>query len=106
MYCSIGNILYGVDIKNILDANDKNTFIRDDQTKVIIRESGNKVILPVIIKSIVDKKKYVPYTENKIFKSLSPPLIISSYPVLVTSTHQSVNTSIASKEMFSNVGHT
>ena len=70
----------------------------DSQTKVKIRETDNKIILPVIIKFIVDNKKYVPYTEDRVIKHLSPSLIISSCPVLVTSTHHPMNTSNTSKE--------
>ena len=98
LYCSIANILHVVDIKNIPDACDEHVFIRDGQSKVKIRESDNKCILPVIIKSTVDNEKYIPCTENKIFKHLSLPLIISSCPVLVTSTHQTMNTRNSSKE--------
>ena len=72
--------------------------MRDGQTKVKIRESDNKIILPVIIKSIVDNEKYVPCTEDRVIKHLSPSLIISSYPVLVILTHQPVNTRNSSKE--------
>ena len=86
-HCSIANTLHGVDIRNRLDTYDENTFMCYGQTKVKIRESDNKIILHVIIKSIVDNEKYVPCTENKIIKPLSPPHIILSYPVLVTSTH-------------------
>ena len=73
------------------------TLMCDGQTKVKIRESDNKTILPIIIKYVVDNKKYVPCTENKVIKPLSSPLIISSYLVLVTSTHQHVNTINTSK---------
>ena len=52
----------------------------------------------MIIRSIVDNKKYVPYTENKVIKSLLPTLIISSCPILVTSAHQPLNTSNTSKD--------
>ena len=61
--------------------------MRDGQTKVKIRESDNKTILPVIIKSVVYNANYVPCTDNKVIKPLSPPLIISSCPVLVISAH-------------------
>ena len=97
-HCAIANILHVVDIKNRPDAYDEHAFIRDGQTKVKIRESDNKIILPVIIKSTVDNEKYVPCTENMIIKHLSPPLIISSCPVLVTFTHQPMNTGNSSKE--------
>ena len=52
----------------------------------------------MLIKSIVDNKMYVPCTENRVIKYLSLSLIISSCPVLVTSTHQPVNTRNSSKE--------
>ena len=87
LYCSIANILHGVDIRNRLNVYDKNDFMRDGQTKVKIRESDNNTILPVIIKYVVYNENYVPYTDNKVIKSLLPPLIISSCPVLVISTH-------------------
>ena len=61
--------------------------MRDGQTKVKIRESDNKTILPVIIKSVVYNENYVPCTDNKVIKPLSSPLIISSCPVLVISAH-------------------
>lgn len=99
LYCSIANILHGVDIKNIPDAHDEHAFIRDGQTKVKIRELDNKIILPVIIKFIMDNEKFVPCTENRIINHLSPPLTISSCPVLVTSTHQPVNTRNSSDEI-------
>ena len=38
LHCSIANILHGVDIRNRLDAYDKNTCIRDGQIKDKIRE--------------------------------------------------------------------
>ena len=70
LHCAIANILHVVDIKNRPDAYDEHAFIRDGQTKVKIRESDNKIILPVIIKSTVDNEKYVPCTENRIIKHL------------------------------------
>ena len=97
LHCSIANILHGVDIRNRRDVYDENTFIRDNQIKDKIKESGTKITLPVIINYIVDNEKYVPYTENNII-TLLPPLIISSCPVLVTSTHHPMNTSNTSKE--------
>ena len=72
--------------------------MRDGQIEVKIRESDNKTILHIIIKYVVDNKKYVPCTENKVIKPLSSPLVISSYLVLVTSTYQHVNTINTSKE--------
>ena len=98
LHCSIANIFHGMDIKNRPDAYDEHTFMRDGQTKVKIRESDNKIILPTIIKSIVNNEKYVPCTEDRAIIHLSPSLIISSFPVLVTSTHQPVNTRDSSKE--------
>ena len=38
LHCSIAKILHGVDIRNRLDAYDKNNFIRDGQIKDKIRE--------------------------------------------------------------------
>ena len=98
LHCSIANIWHGVNISNTLNACDENKFVHDGQTKVKMRESDNKTILPVIVKYVVNNTQYVLWTENKMIKLLSPPLIISSYPVLVTSTHQHVNTSNTSKE--------
>ena len=43
LHCSIANILHGIDIRNILDAYDENTSMRDGQTKVKRRESYNKL---------------------------------------------------------------
>ena len=99
LHCYIENILHSVDTKETPDAYDEHAFICDGQTKVKIRESDNKIIFPMIIKSIMDNKKYVPCTENRIIKNLSPPVIISSYLVLVTSTHQPVKTRNSSKEI-------
>ena len=99
LHYSVANILYEVDIKNRPDAYDEHAFMRDGQTKVEIRESDNKIIFPMIIKSIMDNKKYVPCTENRIIKNLSPPVIISSYLVLVTLTHRPVKTRNSSKEI-------
>ena len=72
------NILHGVDIKNRPDAYDEHAFMCNGQTKVKIRERDNKIKLPVIIKSIVGNEKYVPCTEDRVIKHLSPSLIISS----------------------------
>ena len=98
LHYSVANILYEVDIKNRPDAYDEHAFMRDGQTKVEIRESDNKIILLVIIKFIVDNEKYVLCIEDRVIKYLSPSLIISSCPVLVTSTHQPMNTRNSSKE--------
>ena len=98
LYCYITNISHEVDIKNRPDAYDEYAAIRDGQTKVKIRESDNTLILPVIIKYIVDNEKYVPCIENRVIKHLSPSLIISSCPVWVTSTHQPMNTRNSNKE--------
>ena len=99
LHYSIANILHGVDIKNRLDAYDEHVFMRASQTKVKIRETDKKIIIPVLIKSIVDNEMYVPCTENRVIKYLSLSLIISSCPLLVTSTHQPVNTRNSSKEI-------
>ena len=95
---SIANIIHEIDIRNRLDAYDETTFMHDGQTKVKIKESNNKIMFPVIINSIVDNQKYGRYTEHKIVKPLSPPLIISSCSEVVTSTHHPMNTSNTSKE--------
>ena len=52
--------------------------MRDGQTKAKVGKSDNKTILSVITKSVVDNEKYIPCTENKLIKPLSPPLLISS----------------------------
>ena len=41
LHCSIANILHVVDVKNIPDAYDEHTFIRDGQIKVKIQELDN-----------------------------------------------------------------
>ena len=89
LHCSIANILLGVDIKNRPGAYDEHAFMPD-----------GKMILPAIVKSIVDNEKYVPCTEDRVIRHLSPLFIISSCPVLVTSIHQPANTRNSSKKIF------
>ena len=59
LYYYIANILHGVDSRNRPDAYDENTFVRDWQIKVNMRESDDKTMLHVIIKYVVDNAKYV-----------------------------------------------
>ena len=73
LYCKY---LHRVYIRNRPDACDENIFMRDGQTRVKMRVSDDETILPVIIKSVVNNKKHVTRTENKVIKPLAHQLIL------------------------------
>lgn len=86
-HCAITYMIHSVDIQNRPDAYDDSNFTVHKQTKVKVKPSSSLSQLPIITQRCIDAYKIVPCTETRIVIADTPPLIISSCPVMVAAVH-------------------
>ena len=85
-------------IENRSEAYDEESFMCDRKTKVEDRKWEDVTVLPIIIQSIIDETTYIACTENRMIETQTPPLIVSSCPVLSIFNDQGGGTDNISKE--------
>ena len=74
LHCYIANILHRVDIRNILDAYDENTFMRDGQTKVNI-----KLEIYILSYSMLRFLKHLPNSDPYTYMKAKKKFYVGSY---------------------------
>ena len=58
-HCAIVYILHTIDIENRPDVYNEKSCMHDGKTKIEVREGDDRAVLPIVIKSIIDKTKYI-----------------------------------------------